>query len=307
MYSDVSPGDYYLIDTQTNNARFLVSSRSWVDPKKMRHKEPVKLQARDGLVLHGYLTRPRDEPGPYPLIVLPHGGPIGVRDTWSFNWEAQLFAHYGYAVLQVNYRGSAGYGDAFERAGYREWGGKMQDDVTDATQWAIAQGIATKDNICIYGASYGGYAALMGAVREPTLYQCAASYAGVTDLQLMYESGDTRYSNVGRTYLEEVFGADPEFLRARSPAYNADRIGIPVLIIHGKADWRADYEHATRMRDALEKAHKDVQFVPLKFEGHGAYDEENRIQVYTTLLDFLAKYLRGGQTFTANSAVPVQP
>jgi dipeptidyl aminopeptidase/acylaminoacyl peptidase len=174
----------------------------------------------------------------------------------GFDWEAQLLAHYGYAVLQVNFRGSSGYGEDFKYAGYHEWGGKMQDDVTDATLWAIEQKIASKDNICIYGASYGGYAALMGAVREPTLYKCAASYAGVTDLQLMFKTGDIRYSNTGRTYLHESLGDDEADLRERSPVNHAADIQVPVLIIHGKEDWRADFEHATRMHDALEKAHR---------------------------------------------------
>jgi dipeptidyl aminopeptidase/acylaminoacyl peptidase len=307
VYSDVNPGDYYLIDVASRHASFIAPRRSWVDPAKMRHKETISLAARDGPTLHGYLTRPRDEPGPYPLVVLPHGGPHYVRDTWDFDWEAQLLASYGYAVLQVNYRGSDGYGEDFMRAGFREWGGKIQDDITDATLWAIQQNIAAKDNICIYGSSFGGYAALMGAVREPSLYQCAASYAGVTDLELMYKRGDTHESAIGRYYLRDVLGQDPQDLHARSPAYNADKIQIPILLIHGKADWRVDYEHATRMRDALEAAHKDVQFVSLNFEGHGAYDQENRIAVYTALLDFLAKHLRGGSALMASSAQAGQP
>jgi dipeptidyl aminopeptidase/acylaminoacyl peptidase len=307
VYSDINPGDYYVIDVASRHASFLAPRRSWVDPAKMRHKESIALAARDGRTLHGYLTRPRDAPGPYPLVVLPHGGPHYVRDTWDYDWEAQLLAAYGYAVLQVNFRGSGGYGEDFMRAGFREWGGKIQDDITDATLWAIQQNIAAKDNICIYGASFGGYAALMGAVREPSLYQCAASYAGITDLELMYKRGDTHQSAIGRYYLQDVIGADQQELHARSPDYNAEKIQIPILLIHGKADWRVDYEHATRMRDALEAAHKDVQFVSLNFEGHGAYDEENRVAVYTALLDFLAQHLRGGSDLTSSGAQAAQP
>ena len=138
----------------------------------------------------------------------------------------------------------------------------------------------------------------MGAVREPTLYKCAASYAGVTDLQLMFKTGDIPYSNMGRVYLQESLGEDAEDLKARSPVSHVDAIQIPILIVHGKEDWRADFEHATRMRDALEKAHKDVEFVPLSFEGHGAYDEQTRVAVYAKLLDFLAKHLQGGQAYS---------
>jgi dipeptidyl aminopeptidase/acylaminoacyl peptidase len=195
--SDVNPGDYYLFDTATKHADFLRAGRVWIDPKQMRPKEPVTLKARDGLELHGYLTRAAGE-GPHPMVVLPHGGPHGIRDYWEFDWEVQLLASRGYTVLQVNYRGSGGYGMDFESAGYREWGAKMQDDVTDATRWAIDQKIASADRICIYGASYGGFAALMGAAREPDLYRCAIGYAGVYDLQLIWESDSSADSKSGR-------------------------------------------------------------------------------------------------------------
>ena len=152
----------------------------------MRHKEPITLKARDGLALHGYVTRPRDDAGPYPLVVMPHDGPRD-RDTWGYDWEVQLLANYGYAVLQVNYRGSTGYGDDFKHAGDGEWGGKIQDDISDATRWAVEQGLAAKDNICAYGAGFGGYAALMGAIQEPSLYRCAASYGAMTDLEAVRE------------------------------------------------------------------------------------------------------------------------
>lgn len=198
VYSDVNPGDYYFFDVEKKHAEYLRPTRSWVDPRLMRPKEPVTFAARDGLTLHGYLTRPRDGDGPFPLIVLPHGGPHGVRDRWDFDWEVQLLANRGYAVLQVNYRGSGGYGLDFLEAGYGEWGALMQDDLTDATRWAIDQGVTEADSICIYGASYGGYAALMGAVREPDLYRCAIGHAGVYDLELMFEAGDVRRWEVGQ-------------------------------------------------------------------------------------------------------------
>ena len=150
--------------------------------------------------------------------------PYGVRDGWRFDWEAQLLAEYGYAVLQVNYRGSGGYGEDFMRAGYREWGGKMQDDLTDATRWAIASGIAAPDGICIFGTGYGGYAALMGVVREPELYQCAAAYDGLYDLELALARDDPKVTIAGRAYLDEIFGRDEQALRARSPVANVDRI-----------------------------------------------------------------------------------
>jgi dipeptidyl aminopeptidase/acylaminoacyl peptidase len=284
--SDVNPGDYYVFDTVTKRADFLRAGRVWIEPKQMRPKEPFTLKARDGLELQGYVTRPAGD-GPHPMVVLPHGGPHRYRDYWEFDWEAQLLASRGYAVLQVNFRGSGGYGMDFQNAGYREWGAKMQDDVTDATHWAIEQKIAPADRICIYGASYGGFAALMGAAREPDLYRCAIGYAGVYDLQLIRESGDASDSSFDRSYWDRVLGSDVAKLRAQSPVYNAQSIKAPVLLIHGKADETADYEHAKRMRAALEQNQKKFEWLALGAEGHGIYDEESRREVYERILQFL--------------------
>lgn len=288
--SDTNPGDYYLFDTQAKKADFLRATRVWIDPGRMRPKQAIAVTARDGLKLHGYLTRPAGE-RPAPLIVLPHGGPHGIRDTWMFDEEAQLFASRGYAVLQINFRGSGGYGMDFETAGYRQWGARMQDDVTDATRWAVAQGIAPADRICIYGASYGAYAALMGVVREPDLYRCAIGSAGVYDLELMFTTADVSDSRSGRTYLNKVLGEDLADLRARSPVHNAERIKAPVLLIHGKADWRADIEQLERMKNALEKQGKPVESMALSREGHSFYDEQTRRAVYERILAFLGQHL----------------
>jgi len=288
--SDVNPGDYYLFDTVSKHADFLRAGRIWIEPKQMRPKEPITLRARDGLQLQGYVTRPTGD-GPHPMVVLPHGGPHEVRDWWEFDPEVQLLASRGYAVLQVNYRGSGYFSTDFAQAGYREWGGKMQDDLTDATRWAIEQKIAAPDRICIYGASYGGYAALMGVVREPDLYRCAIGYAGVYDLELMLESGDLPDSDRGRAYLERTLGSDVAKLRTQSPVYNAQSIKVPVLLIHGKEDGRADFEHAKRLRAALERNHKQFEFLALGGEGHGIYDEATRREVYERILQFLAANL----------------
>jgi dipeptidyl aminopeptidase/acylaminoacyl peptidase len=289
--SDIAPAEYYLLDTDTKKADVISAARSWVDIEKMRPKEPIELEARDGTALHGYLTRPAGD-GPYPLVVLPHGGPHGVRDAWGFDWEAQLFASRGYAVLQVNFRGSGGYGIDFLEAGYREWGAAMQDDVTDATNWAIEQRVASADRICIYGASYGGYAALMGAAREPTLYRCAIGYAGVYDLPLMFESGDVPDSELGVDYLNRVLGTDVADLRSRSPTAHANTIEAAVFLIHGTEDWRADYKHGIRMKEELERAGKHVEWLSLRHEGHGAYADATRLEVYQAILAFLDEHLK---------------
>lgn len=289
--SDVNTGEYYLFGTKTMRADFLRATREWIDPRQMWPREPIEVVARDGLKLHGYLTRPAGE-GPHPLVVLPHGGPHGVRDYWEFDWEAQLLANRGYAVLQVNVRGSGGYGMDFQAAGYRQWGASMQDDLTDATRWAIDQKIAHAGRICIVGGSYGGYAALMGVAREPDLFRCAIGHAGVYDLELMHTSGDVPDTRSGRAYLEKALGNDAADLRARSPVHWAKDIKAPVLLIHGTKDWRADYEQSTRMKEALEKNGKQVEWLSLAREGHGVYDESTRKEMYERILAFLDKHLK---------------
>jgi dipeptidyl aminopeptidase/acylaminoacyl peptidase len=289
--SDVNPGDYYLFDTRAMHMNYLFAASRWIDPAQMHGKEPFVVNARDGVVLHGYLTRPAGT-GPYPLVVLPHGGPHGVRDEWNYEWEVQLLANRGYAVLQLNYRGSSGFGLDFEASGYHQWGARMQDDITDATRWAIDNKVAEPDRICIYGVSYGGYAALMGAVREPKLYRCAIGYAGVYDLELMLSSGDVPQSRLGRAYLSVALGNDVTDLRSRSPAFNAARIQIPILLIHGKEDGRADFKQAKKMKAALKDNTKEFEWMALSREGHGVYDEETRREVYERILKFLDRHLR---------------
>src|SRR5688572_29239018 len=293
--SDVNPGEYYLFDTKAMNASFLRAARAWIDPRQMRPKSPIQLTARDGLALRGYITRPAGE-GPYPMVVLPHGGPHFVRDRWAFDPEVQLLASRGYAVLQVDFRGSGGYGMYFQAAGYREWGAKMQDDITDATRWAIQQRVAIPERICLFGSSYGGYAALMGVAREPDLYRCAVGYAGVYDLELTRKSGDISQSRSGSAFLEKTLGDDLADLRARSPVNLVQKIRAPVLLVHGKEDWRADYEQATAMKKAFEQNGKQFEWMALKGEGHGVYDEASRREVYERILSFLDRHLKPATT-----------
>jgi dipeptidyl aminopeptidase/acylaminoacyl peptidase len=292
--SDVNPGEFYVFNTATREAALLQAGRPWVDPDLMRPKEPLRIAARDGLELPGFLTRPHGGEGPYPMVVLPHGGPHGVRDTWYFDWEVQLLANHGFAVLQVNFRGSAGYGMDFEAAGHGEWGARMQDDLTDATRWAIDSGLTEEGRVCIMGSSYGGYAALMGVAQQPSLYRCAVGLAGVYDLELLYTTGDIRHSRLGLDYLEKVIGRDRDLLRARSPVHLAERISVPVLLVHGSVDGRADYQHAQRMRRALEALGKPHELIALRGEGHGIYDEQTRTEVYRGVLAFLDHHIGGG-------------
>lgn len=288
VYSDINPGNYYLFETNTLQAMYLASNRKWLEPENMAHMDSMTFETRDGTTIYGYLTLPKGKEKNVPLVVFPHGGPHGVRDYWNFDWEVQLLAHQGYGVLQVNYRGSDGFGIDFEEAGYGKWGTLMQDDITDATRALVDSGVADASRICIYGHSYGGYAALMGAVREPDLYRCAIGSMGVYDLPMMFEEGDIADRESGLAYLRQTLGEDQADLESRSPAHNADKIQAQVLLIHGARDQRAPIEQAESMQKALKAAGKSYEWLEIGNESHGYYDEQNRLAVYNQVLAFLA-------------------
>jgi len=304
VWSGSNPGDFYVFDTQAKRADLVVSRSQWVDPESAAVVQPIALKARDGLPLHGFVTRAKGSEGKrLPMVVMPHGGPFFVYDDGAYDRESQLLAAAGYAVLQVNFRGSSNYGRMHAHAGGREWGGKMQDDLTDATRWAVAEGIADGAKICMYGASYGGYAALMGVAKEPSLYQCAAGYVGVYDLPIMFTSGDIQRRGSGETYLKEWIG-DRTQVGAVSPVNLADRIKVPVFLAAGGEDERAPILHTKRMEAALRKAGVPVEALYYPTEGHGFYTDAHRREYYTRLLAFLSNSL-GGQT--ASAPTPAQP
>lgn len=289
--SDTDPGSFYLYNRQTKAADQIVVSRGWLDPKSMTPTRAVTLAARDGLALHGYLTLPKGEGTNLPMVVLPHGGPFGISDDADFDEESQMLAEAGYAVLRVNFRGSGNYGRAFEHAGAREWGGRMQDDLTDATRWAIAQKIADPQRVCLYGASYGAYAAMMGLAKEPGLYRCGIGYAGVYDLPMMLrdEAGRTDYL---KRWFADWVGA-PENLAAVSPVNLAARIKQPVFLAAGGKDETAPIEHTRKLEKALVAAGAKPQTLYFPTEGHGFYTDEHRHAFYVQLIDFLAANLGG--------------
>jgi len=300
---DRTPGDYYLFNTQTLKADYFLGLREGLDPDEMAESRPIHYQSRDGLTIWGYLTLPKGRTAKnLPLIVNPHGGPFGVRDVWDFDAETQLLANRGYAVLQVNFRGSGGYGDAFIEAGVKRWGTKMIDDITDATHWAIEQGYADPARICIYGASYGGFAALMSAVREPELYRCVVGYAGVYDLKAL--GADFRWYglDLGRRYFSEAVAGDEKEMIAQSPTTYLDQLKAPMLIIHGEADTRAPYTQATALKAALESRHKPHEWLAKAGEGHGFWKDENVDALYVKLFDFLERNLGKGAPEQAAAA-----
>lgn len=292
VYSDVQAPEAYLFDRQTGQAQFLTASMDWIKPEEMSPMKPIVVKARDGLPLHGYITIPKNSDGKnLPLIINPHGGPHGPRDEWGFNPEVQLFANRGYAVLQINYRGSGGYGNAFEGMGYRKWGTTMQDDLTDSVKWAVAQGIADPDRVCIYGASYGGYAALMSVVREPDLYRCTVGYVGVYDLDAQ-RSADFMEHESGRNYLKDVYPPTAAERMAQSPAYGVERIKAPILLVHGEKDVRVPIKNMHFLISQLAKAGKKPDEVIVeKKEAHGFRDLQNNVNLYTKMLAFFDKYI----------------
>ena len=290
--SDRDPGSFYLLDRKTMKASLLFSSLETIDPDKMAPRRPISFKARDGLELHGYLTMPAHAQGSkVPLVLMPHGGPFGIADTWRYDNDAQFLASRGYAVLQVNFRGSGGRGDSFMEAGYREWSGKIQDDLVDGVRWAMAQGEVDGQRMCVYGASFGGYSALMLAAREPALFKCAVGYIGVYDLTLLARPENNRMDAYRAAYIGKTVGADKAALEKASPVTLAANITAPVLLVHGGKDERAPVEHAEAMRAALVKAGRPPEWFLAPDEGHGFYDTKNVTEFYQRLETFLAKHL----------------
>jgi len=298
VQADADPGAFYLFDHQAKKLSLLLSRKQWIDPAKMARKQPFEFAARDGLKLHGYVTYPpgMDDAKNLPLVVVVHGGPFGIRDRWDYEPDVQALATRGYAVLQVNFRGSGGYGYDFQRAGWREWGGKMQDDVTDATRWAITQHIANPQRICIYGGSYGGYAALEGAAKEPDLYQCAIGYVGVYDLSLMYHRGDIPQSSFGEDYLKRQLGDDMKMLASHSPVNQLDSLKAKVMLVVGGKDQRVPEIQGLHLHQALLDRHIAHVWMLKPGEGHGFYDEANVTDLYTQMLQFIGASIGPGVT-----------
>ncbi len=298
-FSDQNPGTYTVLDVAKRSFVPIAPRMPWIKPAQMASTLSIKYAARDGLEIHGYLTVPAGhQPKDLPLVVMPHGGPW-VRDVWGYDPLVQLLANRGYAVLQMNYRGSTGYGDELLRNARREIGGKIQDDIEDATRWAIASGIAKADRIAIMGMSYGGYSTLFALGRTPDLYRCGISAAGVTDWPALYEDSDVAENKSARNYWREQIGdpgreQDLAKLRAASPVNFADKITAPVLIVQGKDDQRVPQDQAKRMIAALEKAGRKPESLILANVGHNYGDEKKRLEIYTAMVGFLEKNLGPG-------------
>jgi len=289
---DKNPGTYYLYESETNKVKYLLARTDWLKSKNLARVEPFKFTNRDGIELYGYLTLPNGKVDKnLPLVVNPHGGPHGPRDYWQFDWRAQAIASQGYAVLQVNFRGSGGYGDKFEMSGYRQWGGKIQYDIIDATKWAISEGIADKERVCIYGGSFGAYSALQSAILAPNLFKCTIGASGVYDLPLMHDDGDVPEWVYGEDYLSDVIGNEELNLKNFSPSYNVDKLKAPVLLIHGGADERTPISQAESLEEALKAKDHPYSTFYVDNEYHGFVEESNRLKAFQKIIEFLNDHI----------------
>ena len=292
--SDTKAPRFLKYERKTRKTELLFSTRPKLDTYRLSAMKPVKITARDGLILQGYLTIPAGGSRPRPLVLHVHGGPW-VRDVWGFHPEIQWLADRGYAVLQVNYRGSMGFGKKFLHAGDREWGAKMQDDLTDAALWAVKEGYADRERLAIYGGSYGGYAALAGAAFTPDLYRCAVYIVGPSNLITLVRSIPPYWAPMKRIFDLRVGDVDKEedFLKSRSPLFSADKIKIPLLIAQGANDPRVKQAESEMIVEALRKKGKDVEYLLFPDEGHGFARPENRLKFYAAAERFLEKHLKG--------------
>jgi len=282
-----SPGAYYVYDHAWGKMLKLANVRDKFKAKAYAPVKTIRYKARDGLEIEGVLTLPKDrEAKNLPFIVLPHGGPFA-RDYERWDWEVQFLANRGYAVLQPNYRGSSGYGKEFAKRGEGEWGRAMQDDVDDGVKWAVDQGIADKQRVCIMGGSYGGYAAMWGAYRNPEIYKCAISFAGVSNLPSMLRY-NKRFLNskFGQTWLEEQI----DDFKAVSPIYFAKDINVPLLLIHGKLDQRVEVKQSRTIAKKMQRLGKNIRYIEQPKGDHHFTREEDRIQYLTEVDNFLKQH-----------------
>ncbi|MEZ5021463.1 MAG: S9 family peptidase [Bacteroidales bacterium] len=296
-HSDKIRGIYYLYDKVSGTLEKVADATPWLDPQEMATMNPVEYSSRDGLTIYGYLTLPKgytmETAKKLPVIVNPHGGPW-YRDQWGFNPEVQFLANRGYAVFQMNFRGSTGYGRKFWEASFKQWGKAMQDDITDGVNWLIEKGIADKDRIAIYGASYGGYATLAGITGTPDLYAAAVDYVGVANMFTFMKTIPPYWEPQLQMFYEMVGDPvrDSLMLREVSPVLNADKIKTPLFVAQGANDPRVNINESNQMVEALRNRGITVEYMVKEDEGHGFYNEKNQFDFYNAMEKFLAEHLK---------------
>jgi len=293
-YSDRSLGAYYIYTYSSNTLTTIGEVSPWLKEDKLAEMKAISFRSRDGFLIHGYLTLPKGkDPKNLPVVINPHGGPWA-RDNWGFNPEVQFLANRGYAVLQINFRGSTGYGRQFMEASFKQWGKNMQNDITDGVNWLIKEGIADPKRVGIYGASYGGYATLAGITFTPDLYNCAIDYVGVSNLLSFMQTIPPYW----KPYLEmmyEMVGnpeTELEMLKAASPVFHVDKIKTPLFVAQGAKDPRVNINESNQIVEALKKRGVEVQYMVKENEGHGFSNEENQFEFYKAMEKFLKKHMK---------------
>lgn len=286
--SDIEAGQFYIYDHVNNKLSGLFKYYPNIATQQLAFTDPIEFMSSDGFKIRGYFTQAKKQTADTiaPLVVLVHGGPHA-RDYWQYSKDVQYLALNGYSVLQVNFRGSTGYGEKFHNAGFKNWGASIQQDIYESYQWAIKSGLASKNNACIMGASFGGYSALQSAIKYPKTYRCAIAYAGVYDLDLMFEEGNIKDIYSGKAYLYETLGKDETTRKQMSPVHHVDKIKIPLFIAHGEKDTQVPFEHAERLKAALDEANKPYTWHTFSRESHGFFDPENRAEYMKNVLSFL--------------------
>ena len=295
-YSDKSLGAYYIYNSKEDKMEKIVEVSPWIDENEMANQLPIDYKSRDGLKINGYLTLPKgynmENAKNLPVVINPHGGPWA-RDSWGFNPEIQFLANRGYAVLQMNFRGSTGYGRKFFEASFKKWGREMQDDITDGTQWLIDKGIADSTRIAIYGGSYGGYATLMGLVKEPQMYAAGVDYVGVSNMFTFMKTIPPYWEPMLEMMYEMIgdLEKDSVMLKEVSPVFHVDKIKAPLFIAQGKNDPRVNVDESDQMVKAMKEKGIKVEYLVKDDEGHGFRNEENKFDFYRAMEKFLNIHL----------------
>ena len=295
-YADRQPDTFLLFDSRAGTLEPIAESRPWIKPKTMALRDMVRVTTRDGLSMPVHITRPIGPKTPAPMVVLVHGGPWVRGGEWKWDADSQFLASRGYVVVEPEFRGSTGFGYRHFRSSWKQWGLAMQDDVADAALWAIKQGHADPKRVCIAGASYGGYATLMGLIRNPEIFRCGVEWVGVTDIDLLYSITWSDFSDSYQRYgMPRMVGDrvnDAEQLVATSPIRQAARVTQPLLMAYGGVDRRVPIDHGTQFRDAVRKTNRQVEWIDYAQEGHGWRLPANSIDFWTRVETFLDKNLK---------------
>ncbi|MDO6427266.1 prolyl oligopeptidase family serine peptidase [Thalassotalea sp. 1_MG-2023] len=288
--SDTDPGAFYLFDSNTNRLALIFKYYPKIDQQKLQVMEPIIFTSSDDYKIHGFFTSAVGGNETNPLIIMVHGGPHA-RDYWGFSSQTQYLALNGFSVLQVNFRGSTGYGEEFKVAGYEQWGGNIQRDIYESYLWALKNNKVEGNNVCIMGASFGGYSAIQSAVKYPDVYRCSVANAGVYDLPLLFNEGDVKDLSFGESYLSTTLGTDEAKMKLFSPNHHVDKIKAALFLAHGEKDVRAPYEHVVLLRKSLDKINKPYEWFVLEKETHGFHDPINQTAYMKKVVQFLKEHL----------------